>query len=77
MQNYQFNKIQESGDEPLDDDTRILQAEDIDRYIVHVIPSLITLFNNLQTLKFKIHQANSSLFCRLRVLKVTSFCFFL
>ena len=32
MQDYQFNKIQESGDQPLDDDTRILQAEDIDRY---------------------------------------------
>lgn len=31
MQNYQFNKIQESGDEPLDDDTRILQPEDVDR----------------------------------------------
>ena len=32
MQDFQFNKIQESGDQPLDDDTRILQAEDIDRY---------------------------------------------
>ncbi|XP_020627478.1 transcription elongation factor SPT6-like [Orbicella faveolata] len=31
MQDYQFNKIQESGDQPLEDDTRILQAEDIDR----------------------------------------------
>ena len=34
MQDYQFNKIQESGDQPLDDDTRILQAEDIDRYSI-------------------------------------------
>ena len=31
MQDYQFNKIQESGDKPLDDDTRILQPEDIER----------------------------------------------
>ena len=31
MQDYQFNKIQEGGDQPLDDDTRILQAEDIER----------------------------------------------
>ncbi|CAH3024911.1 unnamed protein product [Porites evermanni] len=30
MQDYQFNKIQESGDKPLDDDTRI-EPEDIER----------------------------------------------
>jgi len=41
MQDYQFNKIQESGDQPLDDDTRILQAEDIDRY--HLLMMNITL----------------------------------
>lgn len=41
MQDYQFNKIQESGDQPLDDDTRILQAEDIDRY--HLLIMDITL----------------------------------
>ena len=31
MQDYQLNKIQESEDKPLDDDTRILQPEDIER----------------------------------------------
>ena len=41
MQDYQFNKIQESGDQPLNDDTRILQAEDIDRY--HLLKLDITL----------------------------------
>ncbi|XP_067032168.1 transcription elongation factor SPT6-like [Acropora muricata] len=31
MQDYQFHTIQENGDQPLDENTRILQAEDIDR----------------------------------------------
>ena len=31
MQQYQFDKIQENPDQPIDEDTRILQPEDIDR----------------------------------------------
>ena len=52
MQDYQFNKIQETGDQPLDDDTRILQAEDIDRYSdrLHAFTNLLSL-----DLKFLYH----------------------
>ena len=69
MLDYQFNKIQESGDQPLDDDTRILQAEDIDRY--HLLIEDITLKqgslnsavkDNLHVLYIPSHQL--SLDCR-------------
>jgi len=34
MQDHQFGKVHEEGQQPLDDDIRILQPEDIDRLVI-------------------------------------------